>query len=46
MNLLKPLIVFAVLLAASACVPEPGSAEYDAYQQNKAGRAAVMYEGF
>jgi len=46
MNLLKLPIVLAVTLVASACVPEPGTAEYNAYQQHKANREAVMYQGY
>lgn len=46
MSLLKLPIILAVILAASACVPEPGTAEYGAYQQHKANREAVMYQGY
>ena len=38
------LILCAVI--ASACTPEPGTAEYDKYIQHKANRAAVQYQGF
>ncbi len=46
MNLLKLPIVLAAILVASACVPEPGTAEYEAYQQHKANRDEVMYQGY
>lgn len=37
--------VLAVVIA-SACVPEPGTAEYEKYLEHKANRAAVQYQGF
>jgi hypothetical protein len=46
MNLLKLLIVLTVILVAPACTPEPGTVEYEAYQQHKANRDAVMYQGY
>jgi len=41
-----PIIILAATLIVSACVPEPGTAEYDAYLQHKANRAEVMYQGY
>ncbi|MEX0340591.1 MAG: hypothetical protein AB3N11_16310 [Arenibacterium sp.] len=46
---MKHMVCYALILSAlitSACTPEPGTAEYDAYIQHKANRAAVQYQGF
>lgn len=40
------IVLITAALITSACTPEPGTAEYDNYQQHKANRAAVQYQGF
>ncbi|MBE1285855.1 MAG: hypothetical protein GJ676_21255 [Rhodobacteraceae bacterium] len=43
--LLRILAVALLGLSISACVPEPGTPEYEDYLRHKANREAVRYQG-
>jgi len=39
------LLLLVLAMAIPACVPEPGTLEYQQYQKHKANRNAVMGQG-